>query len=362
MTQKTPRFGTFRFGTNPLTIKVVDTVTASEVTSQVVASYYTPTPAVTDYYKIRESQHTNALAEIGTRLKDSGLNLNNTAKISYRNYDLFIENYPDFAGGISTTALKLLDALIITATEQGKSDTDTLIELPLNKYMTMRGLRDAKEARNQVERDLKALEAITLEYRGKGKQKENYLRLKIGAGKSGIVRGVVIFDFREEFFSKALEQRQFMYLHKETLKLNDKYNPHSYYFSRKATLHRRQNGGKPNENIIGVRTLVNSSPELRHKVKDKTARFSQQILNPFERDMDALNNIFTWEYTGENGQKAEIPDTLHDFLALNVKIDWLHYPDTPDIKKLDKAHKAKVNKRSRRKPSEMGGNRVGLGG
>lgn len=308
--------------------------------------YALPTAQTTsDYYKIQQTHYSNALTEIGTKLNYGTLDLKGTAIISYKKYILSIENYDSLKGGVGTTALQLLDSLIITATNNGNNETNTLIQLPLAKYKQMRGLVNTKETRKQVKKDLTALEAITLEYRGTGNQKDNYMRLKIGAGKHGIMKSIIFFEFRPEFLITALEQSQFMYWHNDALKFNDKYNPHSYYFSRKIHVHKRQNLGKANENTIGVRTLVNSSPDLRKKAFDIKTRFIQQILEPFERDLDACT-AFKWEYRGANNAQVEAPEDLQAFLSLNVGITWLNYPTTPELAKLksDKTRQSKKTK------------------
>lgn len=305
--------------------------------------YVLPTvPLVSDYYKIQQTHYSNALTEIGTKLNGGTLDLKGTAIISYKKYILSIENYDSLKGGVGTTALQLLDSLIITATANGNSENNTLIRLPLAKYKQMRGLSDTKETRKQVEKDLTALEAITLEYRGTGNQRDSYLRLKIGAGRHGIVNSIIEFEFRPEFLLTALEQSQYMYWHNDALKFNNKYNPHSYYFSRKIHVLKRQNLGKANENTVGVRSLVNSSPDLRKKAYDPKTRFIQQILEPFERDLDACT-AFRWEYRGANNAQVEAPEDLQTFLSLNIGITWLNYPATPELAKLknDKTRRAK---------------------
>ena len=306
-------------------------------------------PLISDYFKIQQTHYSNALTEIGTKLDYGTLDLKGTAIISYKKYILSIENYDSLKGGVGTTALQLLDSLIITATNNGNNETNTLIQLPLVKYKQMRGLVNTKETRKQVKKDLTALEAITLEYRGTGSQKDNYMRLKIGAGKHGIMKSVIFFDFRPEFLITALEQSQYMYWHNDALKFNDKYNPHSYYFSRKIHVHKRQNLGKANENTIGVRSLVNSSPDLRKKLLDTKTRFVQQILEPFERDLDVCS-AFKWEYRGVNNAQAEAPDSLQEFLALNIGISWLNYPTTPELAKLKNDKKKQARKTKGKKP------------
>jgi hypothetical protein len=66
------------------------------------------------------------------------------------------------------------------------------------------------------------------------------------------------------------------------------------------------------------------------------------MIEPFERDMDALEKIFIWEYIGDQ------PSTYQEFIDAKVRIYWLNYPNT---KKLEEA-KAKRNQRITRQKNQ----------
>ena len=100
------------------------------------------------------------------------------------------------------------------------------------------------------------------------------------------------------------------------------------------------NLGKPNENIIGVETLVNSSPTFP-KYEDVNYRFTQFILEPFERDMDAIKSI-KWHYAGEQ------PTNYNEFITSNVVITWVDYPDD-EVKKLTQRKKHSVKEKKTHK-------------
>jgi hypothetical protein len=67
--------------------------------------------------------------------------------------------------------------------------------------MDMRDLRDEKETRIQVRRDIDALERVSFEYRGIGKQRGAWLKVSIAGGTVGQVKnGDIIFRFNQDFF------------------------------------------------------------------------------------------------------------------------------------------------------------------
>jgi hypothetical protein len=70
-------------------------------------------------------------------------------------------------------------------------------------------------------------------------------------------------------------------------------------------------------------TLVNASPTFP-KYEDVNYRFTQFILEPFERDMDAITSI-KWHYAGEQ------PTNYNEFITSSVVITWVDYPDVAKL-------------------------------
>jgi hypothetical protein len=270
------------------------------------------------YAKLPQAKHTNALTRNLTVKQPATIDLNGKATILDNDFKLYIEGFDKLVNGANTSAVKFFDAAVITCSK----NRDPLARIPLKEYMELRGLKDEKEARKQIKADMEVLKAVKFEYKGTGKGRGDWLSLSLYGGRAGIYRGVIEFRFTPEFYA-SIPENQFMFIPKEYFSTRDKYNPHTAYFIRRIAEHKRMNLGKPNENIIGVETLVNASPTFP-KYEDVNYRFTQFILEPFERDMDAITSI-KWHYAGEQ------PTNYNEFITSSVVITWVDYPDVAKL-------------------------------
>ena len=58
-------------------------------------------------------------------------------------------------------------------------------------------------------------------------------------------------------------------------------------------------------------------------------RHYDDIINAFEDDMNALDEIFTWEYCNSGGaplSDEQLDMSYETFIKLNVRIYWRDYP------------------------------------
>lgn len=277
---------------------------------------------IEDYHKIAQNAVTNKfMARFSERKVGFQTLFGGAGKYEEKTLRIMIEQYSQLLAGVRTSAVKLLDCLQIKATE--KSLSDTLVVLPLDEYMEMRGLKDKKEARKQIKNDFTAIDSTYLEH----KNGHGWLRVHISGGTSGVKNGKIVFRFNTEYFELLkLSGAKYLYMYypQIALKLNDSYNPYSYFLCRRISEHKRMNLGKSNENIIRVETLLMNCanyPLYEDIVKDG-GHLTKEFIEPFERDMDALNSVFNWQY--QDGQ----PATYEEFWYSNVIINWHNYPDT----------------------------------
>lgn len=296
-----------------------------------------------DFYLLAQSPATNTLAKkLTTKITNpSQLDMYGNGKVEAEDFRLFVRGYGELVNGVNQSAAMLLDSLMITATRDGLQST--LVKLPLKEYMAMRGLKDEKEIRAQVKRDIDALERVSFEYKGIGKQKNAWLRVSIAGGTVGQLKnGDIIFRFNQDFFDsfRASEKTKYLYMYfpREALQGNIRQNPYKYWLARKISEHKRINLGKPNEDIISVKTLVESCPNFPtyDEVMATDRAITRRMIEPFERDMDVFSEAFTWEYTTEQ------PDSYQTFIEAMIHVRWLNYPDTTKLK----SEKAKSKKRT----------------
>jgi len=288
----------------------------------------TPDAPSDGYFLLTQSPSSNKLSKkVTQKISDPAqFDLFGDGHIDESDFRLFIKGYRELAHGVKQSAAMLLDSLMIIATENGMADT--LVTLPLKRYMHMRGLSDEKEIRKQVKADIDALERISFEYRGTGKNKGAWLRVHIAGGTSGQIKnGDIIFRFNQDFFDsfKVGDSGKYLYMFfpQEALQGSIRANPWKYWLARKIAEHKRMNIGKPNEDVIGVQTLIDGCPDYPtyESVMAESRHVGMLIIDPFERNMDALAPRITWEY-----QLPEPPRDYHDFIDANVAIHWSAYP------------------------------------
>ena len=127
----------------------------------------------------------------------------------------------------------------------------------------------------------------------------------------------------------------------ELLEINGKKNPNSFNFLRKIAELENMNSGR----IIAVNTLLDNAETISplEVVRKTNKHINKNIIVPFERDLNALSNVLSWEYRKKGDipiSKKEIEELKYDErLGLVVKINWLNYPDQSEI----------INKRKERK-------------
>jgi hypothetical protein len=287
------------------------------------------------YRTIQQGKATNQLARTDFRVKPEQLSLFGNAVIEKNGFKVFIDQFNQLKNGVRPTAQQLLDALLIEATESSKSpeeSEDTLVTLPLKKYMQIRGLSDEKHARSQVKEDLDSLAKLRIYFA----EKNNNYDFPICGGK-GIVRGVITIRFDKDFF-KLYRSYPVMAYHEELLKINLRANPYSLRLGRRILEHKNMNIGKSNENIMRVATLLDAIPEMpSYEELGEAGQVRKRIIDPFERDMNYFEkaNMFTWHYCGKNGAEMSEPTTRREFEESLIKFTWLDYPDqTTRLKKI----------------------------
>lgn len=311
---------------------------------------------------IRQGTATNTLTKIKPSTKRNTIidTITGTATITQGNLSITI---PDFTKlkGFRTSTYQLLDALTAALTETGAKSP--VVALSLEEYMKKRGLKDKKEARKQVTDDLETLFNATISFKEKRKkgQEQDFHDIRIIDSK-GIRKGIITVTFGTAFY-KILLGYPIMPYPAQLWELNSKRNPNSFYLLRKIAEHKNMNVGKKNEDIIAVKTLLAVAPNLPsyEEVMNTDRAISRRIIEPFERDMDALEDTLTWTYCHSNNTPLtdeELSSMSYDtFISLLIKIDWKQYPDqTARLKRkaerIEQAEQGKKRKTSKKKKAD----------
>jgi hypothetical protein len=296
---------------------------------------------------IRQGAATNSLTKVRSTSSNTRLAIDGTAYTDTK--DGFVVMFSNFKelGGLRTSTKKLMDALTIQFTETGAKSRH--ISIPLKDYMSKCGLKDRKEARKQVRADLDTLASMSLKFTDSSKGAPvSFERLNLFS-RVKLSRDEVSATFTDDFYNLILGYPVMPYP-TEMLKLNGRNNPNSYNLMRKITEHKNMNFDKPNADIISVSTLLKACPYIPtyEEVKNSNRNFTDRIIDPFERDMTACKNVFTWEYCHSNNTPLtddELQGFNYDIFAdLLVKINWISYPDT--TARLEKKKSRKQGKKS----------------
>ena len=164
----------------------------------------------------------------------------------------------DQIGTPTTATWQLLDMITVEFTESGAKSRD--VQITLDKYMEKRELKDRKEARKQVTKDLELLRVSAINFtepRKKG-EPQGYYKLNISSGAGISKSGVITFSFSDKFYNLLMGYPVMPYP-PQLYALNNKRNPNSFYFLRKIAEHKNMNVGKASEDIISVKTLLAAS-------------------------------------------------------------------------------------------------------
>lgn len=311
---------------------------------------------------IRQGTATNALTKVKANTKRNTIidPITGTATIKQGNLTITI---PDFTKltGFKTSTYQLLDALTVALTETGAKNP--IVALPLDEYMAKRGLKDKKEARKQATDDLETLFNAKISFKEKRKkgQEQDFHDIRIIDSK-GIRKGIINVSFGTAFYNILLGYPIMSYP-SQLWTLNSKRNPNSFYLLRKIAEHKNMNIGKKNEDIIAVKTLLAVAPNLPsyEEVMETDRHLDQRIIQPFERDMNALEDTLTWTYCHSNNSPLtdkELASLSYEtFTTLLIKTDWKLYPNQTarlerKAERIEQAEQSKKRKSSKNKKTE----------
>lgn len=308
----------------------------------------------------------------GTIIKDSvkitmeNANINRLDVSTQQVMDAFtIKLTSDFPYGVNASADQI--------------DKHRGITWTVKDFAEWRGIKDLKEARKQLENGVLSLYGLSLEFdaelilvpEGKSRKKRMKMHHQMRIAdhiatpeeKEKIIKnGVVCFKFSFDA-AKYLSKIQIMPYPEALLKINGKLNPHSYYLGRKLCEHHNMNIAKPNANRISVKALTDACPDLPtyESVKEGARQITKRIIEPFERDLDALRDDYEilrkWEYCNKDGKP--LTDEQLEAYNYDAWINWLVqfklscYPDQTE--RLEEIEQRKAIAEERRKKAAKAG-------
>lgn len=299
-----------------------------------------------DYSMILQGRCTNALTKV--RVGEENLTVDpivGETAIHTDNIELHLaKNISPF--DLKTSTYQLLDIIVIMFTANGTKDQKVVFSI--DDYMAIRGLKDRKEARKQLLADLTVLQKMDLTWEEKqGTNIIRYTNVHLVDNNHEIQwidgkKTILSFRFGQAFFD-VLSKYPVMPYPNQLLTLNSKKNPNSYYLLRRIAEHKNMNVGKKNENVISVKTLLDSTPCLPsyNEVMNSDRAWRRRIITPFERDMNAFADTLTWWYCYTLNKPVRLEDiqdmSYQQFVNLKIQISWKSYPDQSE--RLKRKHK-----------------------
>ena len=236
--------------------------------------------------------------------------------------------------GIRTSMFKLLDVIILWF-NQNNNVTD--VQFQLEEYMRLCGLVDPKEARRQINSDLEILSAISLGYKGKSVTCSDMRLIESGTIKDSIITVYLASDF-----AKMLSKCPVMPYPLALLSIRGDRFPNAPYMLRKMAEQKNLNYKKPNESVISVRTLLESSPLIPaiEDVRGSSNRSQKErIITPLIRDLnEACSKVGISSYTfvmkdctGKRelslGEFFNLPyEVITNNVSVHFSDEWPEYP------------------------------------
>jgi hypothetical protein len=279
----------------------------------------------------RQGTATNQFTKVKTNKINTQIDpITGTANLTSGDFIVTMPNFNTLTE-LKTSTHKLLDAITVAFTESGAKSP--IVTLSLEEYMNKCELKDRKEARKQAKADLETLFNARISFKEKRKNSQDldYIDIRLCEA-VGIRNGIINFNISNTFYNILLGYPIMPYP-PQLWKLSARYNPNSYYLLRKISEHKNMNIGKKNEDVISVKTLLEATPVLPgyNEVMESDRRISSRIIEPFERDMNALENTLIWQYCHRNNvpltdeELAVFDYTV--FESLLVKVTWKVYPE-----------------------------------
>ena len=239
--------------------------------------------------------------------------------------------------GIRTSMFKLLDVIILRFNQNNNVSE---VKFQLDEYMRLCGLADPKEARRQINSDLEILNAISLGYKSKSVSCSDMRLIENGAIKNSLITVHLASDF-----ANMLSKCPVMPYPLALLSIRGDKFPNAPYMLRKMAEQKNLNYKKPNENVISVRTLLESSPLIPaiEAVRGSSNRSQKgRIIMPLIRDLnEACSKVGISKYSfmlKDFSERREISgeeffNLPYEVIVGNVSIhfsdEWPEYPARP---------------------------------
>lgn len=249
---------------------------------------------------------------------------------------------------LSGATWQLLSILLIKYNLDGRHSLE--VEFTLDEYMNWRGLADRKEARRQIKSDIVKLAHMTISGKETAKQgKKQEIKTIEGLIRTPMFKNSKFTASLNPALCDMLSKSSRIYVNSDFLKLRDNRNQNLYSLrlAHYLSVLKKINSEKGNKNCdrICVTSLLRAMPDFPRYEKQKYRHFTRKFLTPFEKALDGLKAMLTWEYCNSQGaplrdEQVQICDYA-TFSHLLIKITWNGYPQPTKATKEQKEKQKK---------------------
>ena len=204
------------------------------------------------------------------------------------------------------------------------------VSLPIDEYMSKRKITHRQTAIEEIEKAANILTRMRLSYK-KGNKKFDYMNLfgRIRFDDDNHRKDIVI-EFTPSFAFQLMGYFYDLPLLALRVDINKFPNvaPLLTHVSNLLEFHRNQNK-KEKYRIFTIENLLENCPYIPtyEDVKKTDRAYSRRIIEPFEKTMEALEEILTWEYCGSLGTPLKDDEMTKqkykDWVKWKVKITWI---------------------------------------
>ena len=305
---------------------------------------------------ILQGKPTNALTSSSG--KNVTPNLLDNAEIFSNDVQIIIDQFSQVKLNVQT--YKVFDACILKLTKNfphGKNITDEAllrhkkVTISTNEYMEITGLKDRKQAYGQLKDAMNTLYRISFSWDEDNytNRKKTIIHKEIRLAESMQSMSVIdlfnnIFERSSVTLNLSMDMARF-FAHSyimpypyDLLTINSHKNPHSYFIGRRLALHYNMNISKKNYNRISVENLIKALPDLpkyEDVIQSSGKGVTQQIIQPFERDLIALTDIYKilkdWHYCNALGEPLTDEQVFKynyfTWIEWYIEFEFNDYPD-----------------------------------
>lgn len=310
------------------------------------------TKAQDGYLQMISTNQTTALSVIGSKaLNDAvydeynesfGIVTTTGAKITYHGKELNLDD----TGSVNMD--KLLRHMIYRAIQDGL--TSPIVNITLDDFKQVRGLRDNKEARSQLKKAVDLLYNSSIEINSnRGSISTRFIDTK-----AEIKNSSVILVFSNSYFNMLKNNKSIAQIPLSFFEIKSS-QPNAYKIALFLADHKKRNIGNANENRVTIRKLLEVT-SLPPADTIEPRRYKLQIIDPFFKALEVITATGELKYkiVHSNGveltsyEKNNIEFDYDLFSHCLIDVEWLREPEYYTHLREDKRLKSVSNNNKRK--------------